>query len=225
MQVNSDLSIHWNSVWQGNSAPLVWKLNEPHHNLINWFNKQTTKPKTILEIGCGIGNNAIWLAQQGASVTAIDIATIPIDVAQQSARQANVSVNFNVVNALDGLPSGPFDLVFDYGCFHCLNYPGDRAKFAKEVAKVLGVNGQWVSVIGSPENVKDPELGPPRRSIVEIAQAVEPSLKIINIVEIESELTFNAGDKTPRPYWLMTAGKRLVPASGWPPPSKKLIKP
>ena len=52
-------------------------------------------------------------------------------------------------------PGGPFQFVFDRGCFHVFDEPGERQRFTAQVAAALAPDGLWLSLIGSTE-------GPPR---------------------------------------------------------------
>ena len=70
----------------------------------------------VVEIGCGSGNTACWVAQQVApsgSVVAIDIASDQIEQARQQAHSRNVrNIEFQVADAYSPrLPEGSFDLV------------------------------------------------------------------------------------------------------------------
>lgn len=53
-------------------------------------------PGTALDLACGAGRNALWLAQRGWQVTAIDGALSAIEILRDRARQAELAVNTNV---------------------------------------------------------------------------------------------------------------------------------
>ncbi|MCH8870025.1 MAG: class I SAM-dependent methyltransferase, partial [Chloroflexi bacterium] len=53
-------------------------------------------PGRALEIGCGTGGNALWLAKQGWQVTALDFSTVAVDKARKSAASNGVDVGFVV---------------------------------------------------------------------------------------------------------------------------------
>ena len=76
----------------------------------------------VLDVGCGLGDNAIFLARQGHQVTGIDIAPAAIAQAKQRAEQHGVDVTFAVADAtsLAGL-DGQFDSVLDGACYHTLD--------------------------------------------------------------------------------------------------------
>ena len=76
----------------------------------------------VLDVGCGLGDNAIYLASEGHQVTGIDAAPTAIEQARQRAGQRDVDVEFAVADAtsLAGF-EGRFDSVLDSACYHCLD--------------------------------------------------------------------------------------------------------
>jgi SAM-dependent methyltransferase len=69
-------------------------------------------PGRALDVGCGEGADAIWLAQRGWSVTAIDVSEIAICRAREAPRAAGVCVEWICGDVLQTpLPAGSFDLV------------------------------------------------------------------------------------------------------------------
>ncbi|MBX7245567.1 MAG: class I SAM-dependent methyltransferase [Candidatus Sumerlaeaceae bacterium] len=78
---------------------------------------------TVLDIGCGVGNNAIWLAQQGCRVVGFDIAAAAIERAKSAAGQTQ-GVTFSVGDVSETLDYGQkFDVLIDLGCLHQLPRP------------------------------------------------------------------------------------------------------
>jgi len=69
-------------------------------------------PGRALDVGCGEGGDAIWLAQRGWAVTAIDISDVAITRAAERAQLSGVAVDWVVGDALHTpLPARSFDLV------------------------------------------------------------------------------------------------------------------
>jgi SAM-dependent methyltransferase len=69
-------------------------------------------PGTALDVGCGEGADAIWLAGNGWAVTAIDVSAVAVDRARAAAGPAGVDVEWLVGDALATTwAAGRFDLV------------------------------------------------------------------------------------------------------------------
>lgn len=82
----------------------------------------------VLDIGCGLGDNSIYLASRGHSVTGIDGSPAAIAEAGRRADAAGVQVRFEVADAtkLTGY-DGRFDTVIDSALYHCLDPDGRQA--------------------------------------------------------------------------------------------------
>jgi cyclopropane fatty-acyl-phospholipid synthase-like methyltransferase len=83
-----------------------------------------------IDLGCGTGTNAVYLAQHGFAVTGIDVSRRAIALARRRAKQAGVAGDFRAgdVSRLDRLcDAGAFNLALDIGCFHSLSADGRRA--------------------------------------------------------------------------------------------------
>lgn len=100
------------------------------------FVKESSTRGRALDLGCGTGTNAIYLAQNGFITTGIDFSSKAIEMAHAKAQQKNVSVDFQVadVTGLDFL-SDPFDLILDVGCLHGLN-KSSREDYARHAARL-----------------------------------------------------------------------------------------
>jgi len=98
---------------------MPWVHQNPDFNLVEMVESHPIKSCKALELGCGTGTDAIWLAKNGFDVSAVDVSEIAIKMAQEGAQKANLDCNFSILNFWDDKPpSSPFDFVFDRGYFH-----------------------------------------------------------------------------------------------------------
>jgi len=81
-----------------------------------------------------------------------------------------------------------------------------QAKFAAQVAALLAPDGMWLSLIGSTEGPPR-EIGPPRRSLRDVADAIEPHLEILSVRSVEFR-------DLPEPamVWICLSRRRTAPA-------------
>lgn len=91
----------------------------------------------VLDVGCGTGDLAIWLAEQGCIVTGVDFLAAPLEQARAKAAARGVAVNFLQMDALAvaEIPER-FDAVTDCGLFHTFDDAG-RAAYVAVLAKLL----------------------------------------------------------------------------------------
>lgn len=168
---------HWNDRYAAGTLP--WDTGRPDPHLVELIPAGKGR---VLEVGCGTGTNAVWLARQGYTVTAVDLSPLAAERARERAAAEGVRITVLDANFLgDAIPGGPFDLVYDRGVFHVFDAAADRERFAAQVAAHLAEGGRWLSVAGSTEGGPR-ETGPPRRSLRDIALAVEPHLEIVEVV-------------------------------------------
>ena len=67
-------------------------------------------PGRAVDLGCGNGRNAVWLARRGWHVEAVDISAVGIEQARQRSERAGVHVAWEVGDALTWRPAEPLDL-------------------------------------------------------------------------------------------------------------------
>jgi len=173
----------WNESYA--SGQLPWDTGEPEPLLVEFVSSGGVAPASALEVGAGTGTNAIWLAEHGFDVLGVDVSQLAVEIAHAKMKGRALSCRFAALDFLAAPPpGGPFQFVFDRGCFHVFDQPDERLRFVAQVAAALSPGGLWLSMIGSTEGPPR-EVGPPRRSAREIALAVEPELEIFELRSAE----------------------------------------
>ena len=188
--------------YQAGDTP--WDIGKPDSNLIRTVTTTPIKPCKALEIGCGTGDNAVWLSQQDFQVLGIDTSEIAIAKAEEKASKANAKCAFLVSDIpTSRVEGGPFGFAFDRGCFYTLGSDEERIRFAENVDGHLEKDGLWLSLLGNADEQRDGP-GPPQRSARDIVNAVEPYFEILSLV------TGYFGSNRPNPprAWVCLMRKR-----------------
>ena len=93
-----------------------WDPGRPDFNLIDAVTKTPIRRCKALDIGCGTGQNSIWLAQQGFLVTGVDVSETALKNAKENASTANIKCTFLSLTFLEQeVPGAPFGFIFDRG--------------------------------------------------------------------------------------------------------------
>jgi SAM-dependent methyltransferase len=138
-------------------------------------------PCRALELGCGTGTNAVWLAQQGFDMTAVDLSPRALARAEQRARDAGVRVRFVAADVLDapGL-GGPYPFFFDRGCYHVVRRV-DAGRYLRTLEAVTAPGSVGLVLAG---NAKEPHSpGPPVVSEEEIRAELGRAFEIVRLRE------------------------------------------
>ena len=72
---------------------------------------ESLAPGKALELGCGRGDDAVWLAKQGWQVTAVDLSHRAIEYAAANAERAGVDITFQQCDLTQAFPQGEFSLI------------------------------------------------------------------------------------------------------------------
>ncbi|MFC0189425.1 class I SAM-dependent methyltransferase [Fictibacillus aquaticus] len=133
----------WDEFYQDRSKPVPIFADTPDENLKAYIKEGILTPGRALDLGCGAGRNAIFLAEHGFEVDAVDLSQSSLDWARERARERNLPINFihkNIFN-LD-LEEGAYDLIYDSGCFHHIA-PHRRMSYLEILDKALKHGGYF----------------------------------------------------------------------------------
>ena len=183
-----------------------WDVGRPDFNLIEVVSQKPIQSCKALDIGCGTGDNAIWLAENRFRVIGTDTSDIAIDKAKEKATKAGVECDFMLVDFLRNSISGaPFGFSFDRGCFHSFGSESDRRNFAKNVAAHLEENGLWLTIAGNADEDRQGP-GPPQLTAVDIVLAVESYFEILSLQSSH----FGSNRPNPPRAWSCLMKKRRI---------------
>ncbi len=136
---------------------IPWNNEAPPEILTNLVETEKITPCKVIELGCGAGNNLIYLSTRGFDPTGIDISETAIDIAGKSAAKKDAKCNFISADVLGDMSEmhGKYDFAYDWHLLHHI-FPEDREKYINNVYRLLKPDGQYLSVCFSEDS---PEFG------------------------------------------------------------------
>ncbi len=170
----------WDERYAKGDTP--WETGWPSSELQRLIAEAPVPPGRALELGCGTGASAVWLARQGFAVTALDLSARAIEQARRRADEAGVPVRFLVVDVLDPPAdlAGPFDFVFDRGCYHVVRRE-DPAAYAETLHRLTRPGALALVLAGNAREPHDP--GPPVVSEEQIRAELSSRFDIVQLRE------------------------------------------
>jgi SAM-dependent methyltransferase len=136
---------------------IPWNIETPPEVLAGLVTSGKVKPCRAIDLGCGAGNYAVWLAGLGFEVTGVDSSPNAIQIARTRAEEKGVRCTFVAVDLLGDLHAveGTFDFAYDYELLHHL-LPEERAVYIRNVHRLTRPHATYLSVCFSEE---DPQFG------------------------------------------------------------------
>jgi SAM-dependent methyltransferase len=128
----------WDGFYADRDKPIPFFVAKPDESLADRLDRGLVKPGRALDLGCGPGRNAIHLARNGFTVDAVDLSATAIAWAKERAQGTDVRFMCGDAFALD--LDGPYDLVYDSGCFHHLA-PHRRVTYLAFLDRCLAPGG------------------------------------------------------------------------------------
>lgn len=179
----------WDETYRKGQTP--WDNGRPCSELVRLLEDEVISPCKALDLGCGTGTNAIYLAQMGFDVTAVDISQVAINGAREKVAAADVRVHLMLVK-LPGifLPGKVFDFVFDRGCFHTIKNE-ERPLYADMLKEITVEGSLFLLLTGNAKEPRNP--GPPTMTEDEIRESFSRFFDFLWIREFRFDTT-DAGE-------------------------------
>lgn len=166
-----------------------WEIGLPQPAFVSLAQSQQIRGP-LLDVGCGTGENALYMAGLGFDVNGVDSARAAIEMAREKARVREVRAYFRVVDALDLACLGTmFETVIDSGLFHLFT-DEERRRFLPSLAAVLRPGGTYFMLCFSDQETRE---GPRRISQAEIHATFHTGWTINYIHAATFETRIHAG--------------------------------
>ena len=187
--------------WNRENAPeLLVKLVE--NGEIQLPQEKAEHTCKVIDLGCGAGNYALYLAERGFDVTGVDFSPKAIEIAKENAQKRNLTCNFLVADIVKDLNEfgQTWDFSYDWGVLHHI-LPEQRQQYVKNVHEILNPDGRYLSVSFSEKDSSYESSGKLRKTRIgsvlyfssegELLKLFEPYFQIIEIktVKIEGKFT------------------------------------
>ena len=190
----------WDDVYLG--AP-PWDIGRPQPACVALAQGGRLRG-SLLDVGCGTGENTLLAATFGAAATGVDISPRAITKARAKAAQRGIDASFEVADALrlDTLRQR-FDVVLDVGLFHSFD-DDERARYVEQLGALIRPGGWYHTLVFSDATPGD--CGPRRVSREEFDAAFATGWTIESVTPTVLEI--NAGHPTEQPFaWLATIAR------------------
>ncbi|MEV4877139.1 class I SAM-dependent methyltransferase [Streptomyces cyaneofuscatus] len=149
----ADAASWWDGFYEDRAKPVPFFAEKPDESLVSYVDRGLVTPGRALELGCGPGRNAHALASLGFDVDAIDLSPAAIAWAEERAEVPGAGARFHCGDAFvltsDGADgaggaelAGPYDLIYDSGCFHHLP-PHRRISYLALLDRCLAPGGHF----------------------------------------------------------------------------------
>lgn len=193
----------WNDHYRTGRPP--WETGAPSSELQRALAQEQLAPCRAVDVGCGSGINAVWLAQQGFEVTGIDLSPLAIEQARARAAAAGVAVRFEEDDLLELRGQYErFPFFFDRGCYHAVRR-SDAAAYVRTLQRLTLPDARGLILAGNSRSTHKPGEGPPVVSEAELRGELEDAFEILRLREFEFDSTIGP---TPLLAWSCLVRRR-----------------
>ena len=126
---------------------IPWNMETPPELLVELVDSGKVQPCKAIDLGCGAGNYAIYLAGRGFEVAGVDCSPTAIRIAKENAERKGAKCSFFVADVVDELDevNQTWDFVYDWSLLHHI-FPEQRQKYVDNVSRILNPKGKYLSL-------------------------------------------------------------------------------
>lgn len=148
---------------------------------------------SAIALGAGRGHDALFFAQQGFTVTAVDFAPSAIQALERQAQAQNLSVQLLQRNIFELVPefAGQFNYVIEHTCF-CAIDPALRPAYAQLAADLLAPGGELLAVFFTHQRPGGPPFG---TTPAEVRQLFAPHFDVISLEPVTNSIPSRRGEE------------------------------
>jgi len=159
----------WDASYRDGPAP--WDTGQPQPAIVR-LASEGGFAGTVLDAGCGTGENALHVASLGLPVLGVDVAETALAIARNKAAERGIEIEFAAADAfqLDRL-GRRFDTALDCGLFHTFDRD-ERPRYVASLASVTAADGTLYVLCFSDDR---PDTGPHPVSQEELRAAFNPN--------------------------------------------------
>ncbi|HET7550463.1 MAG TPA: class I SAM-dependent methyltransferase [Gemmatimonadaceae bacterium] len=183
-----------------NDDPAPWDIGHPQPAIVR-LASQCGFTGSVLDAGCGTGENALHVASLGHPVLGVDVAETALALAREKAKDRGIDAEFALADAFQLERLGrTFETVMDCGLFHTFD-ADERPRYVVSLASVTEYDGTLYVLCFSDAA---PDTVPHPISQSDLRAAFNPSTewKIASIEADRVHTTFHGDDGAPA--WLAT---------------------
>jgi SAM-dependent methyltransferase len=128
-------------------SDVPWNFETPPDALVALVKSKKIRPCKTVDLGCGAGNNAIYLASEGFEIIGLDISASAISIAKENANKKKIKCTFYIVDVLGNMDEfrQSFDFAYDWELLHHI-FPEQREIYVQNVCNILKPKGKYLSV-------------------------------------------------------------------------------
>lgn len=195
--------VSWDAIYQVGTP--LWDAGRPHAELIRVLDEYRFCPQTVLEVGCGTGADAIYLARRRFEVTAVDCSPIAIERARLRAEQQDVLLRFVLADVFEfAETAGTFDFVYDAGLYHSIREDQLEA-YLDMLWRVTRPGSHYLCLAGAPGEPS--EDGPPTVTADEIQEEL---CRLFEVMHLRPTRLESSCPERTHPAWSCLMRRPLV---------------